>query len=131
MAAKGGGAARATVAERPVLALLWGPAAGVIGGDWAGGLSGQRNLITFDVGGTSADIGIVTQGGFGEATARDTWIAGFPVLVPMIDVHTIGAGGGSIAFVDQAGAFKVGPRSPRAVPAPPPYGRRRHRATVT
>ena len=67
------------VAERPVLTLLSGPAAGVIGGDWAGGLSGRRNLITFDVGGTSADIGIVTEGGFGEATARDTWIAGFPV----------------------------------------------------
>src|SRR6266851_2283559 len=86
MASNGGVATPAMVAERPVLTLLSGPAAGVIGGDWAGGLSGQRNLITFDVGGTSADIGIVTQGGFGEATARDTWIAGFPVLVPMIDV---------------------------------------------
>jgi N-methylhydantoinase A len=119
------------VAERPVLTLLSGPAAGVIGGDWAGGLSGRRNLITFDVGGTSADIGIVTQGGFGEATARDTWIAGFPVLVPMIDVHTIGAGGGSIAFVDQAGAFKVGPRSAGAVPGPAAYGRGGNRPTVT
>src|SRR5262245_17028718 len=99
MASNGGVATPSMVAERPVLTLLSGPAAGVIGGDWAGGLSGQRNLITFDIGGTSADIGIVTQGGFGEATARDTWIAGFPVLVPMIDVHTIGAGGGSIAFV--------------------------------
>ena len=97
----------------------------------AGGLSGRRNLITFDIGGTSADIGIVTQGGFGEATARDTWIAGFPVLVPMIDVHTIGAGGGSIAFVDQAGAFKVGPRSAGAVPGPAAYGRGGNRATVT
>ncbi len=103
----------------------------MIGGDWAGGLSGRRNLITFDIGGTSADIGIVTQGGFGEATARDTWIAGFPVLVPMIDVHTIGAGGGSIAFVDQAGAFKVGPRSAGAVPGPAAYGRGGNRATVT
>ena len=74
----GGVATPAMVAERPVLTLLSGPAAGVIGGDWAGGLSGRRNLITFDVGGTSADIGIVTDGGFGEATARDTWIAGFP-----------------------------------------------------
>src|SRR5262245_22335411 len=98
MASNGGVATPAMVAERPVLTLLSGPAAGVIGGDWAGGLSGKRNLITFDIGGTSADIGIVTQGGFGEATARDTWIAGFPVMVPMIDVHTIGAGGGSIAF---------------------------------
>ncbi|MCX7366568.1 MAG: hydantoinase/oxoprolinase family protein, partial [Alphaproteobacteria bacterium] len=131
MASNGGVATPAMVAERPVLTLLSGPAAGVIGGDWAGALSGQRNLITFDVGGTSADIGIVTQGGFGEATARDTWIAGFPVLVPMIDVHTIGAGGGSIAFVDQAGAFKVGPRSAGAMPGPAAYGRGGQRATVT
>ena len=131
MASNGGVATPAMVAERPVLTLLSGPAAGVIGGDWAGGLSGKRNLITFDVGGTSADIGIVTDGGFGEATARDTWIAGFPVLVPMIDMHTIGAGGGSIAFVDQAGAFKVGPRSAGAVPGPAAYGRGGNRATVT
>ena len=73
----------------------------------------------------------MTGGGFGEATARDTWIAGFPVLVPMIDVHTIGAGGGSIAFVDQAGAFKVGPRSAGAVPGPAAYGRGGNKATVT
>src|SRR5262245_30205501 len=131
MASNGGVATPAMVAERPVLTLLSGPAAGVIGGDWAGGLSGRRNLITFDVGGTSADIGIVTEGGFGEATARDTWIAGFPVLVPMIDVHTIGAGGGSIAFVDQAGAFKVGPRSAGAMPGPAAYGYGGTRPTVT
>jgi N-methylhydantoinase A len=131
MASNGGVATPAMVAERPVLTLLSGPAAGVIGGDWAGGLSGKRNLITFDVGGTSADIGIVTQGHFGEATARDTWIAGFPVMVPMIDVHTIGAGGGSIAHLDQAGAFKVGPRSAGAVPGPAAYGRGGARATVT
>ena len=131
MASNGGVATPAMVAERPVLTLLSGPAAGVIGGDWAGGLSGRRNLITFDVGGTSADIGIVTEGGFGEATARDTWIAGFPVMVPMIDVHTIGAGGGSIAFVDQAGAFKVGPRSAGAVPGPAAYGHGGARPTVT
>jgi N-methylhydantoinase A len=131
MASNGGVATPAMVAERPVLTLLSGPAAGVIGGDWAGALSQKRNLITFDVGGTSADIGIVTDGGFGEATARDTWIAGFPVMVPMIDVHTIGAGGGSIAFVDQAGAFKVGPRSAGAVPGPAAYGKGGQRATVT
>src|SRR5258708_29759127 len=123
MASNGGVATPAMVAERPVLTLLSGPAAGVIGGDWAGGLSGQRNLITFDVGGTSADIGIVTQGGFGEATARDTWIAGFPVLVPMIGVHTIGAAGGSTAFVRPAGAFKVGPPPAGAVPPPAPSAR--------
>ena len=131
MASNGGVATPAMVADRPVLTLLSGPAAGVIGGDWAGGLSGRRNLITFDVGGTSADIGIVREGTFGEATARDTWIAGFPVMVPMIDVHTIGAGGGSIASVDAAGAFKVGPRSAGAKPGPAAYGRGGTRPTVT
>jgi N-methylhydantoinase A len=131
MASNGGVATPAMVSERPVLTLLSGPAAGVIGGDWAGALSERRNLITFDVGGTSADIGIVSDGAFGEASARDTWIAGFPVLTPMIDVHTIGAGGGSIAFVDDAGAFKVGPRSAGARPGPAAYGRGGMRPTVT
>ena len=63
------------------------------------------------MGGTSADIGIVTERGISEASARDTWVAGYPLLVPMIDIHTIGAGGGSIAYVDEGGAFRVGPRS--------------------
>ena len=77
--------------------MLSGPAGSVLGGAWAGALSGRNTLITLDLGGTSADIGIVTAGRFSEATARDTWIAGFPLLTPMIDIHTIGAGGGSIA----------------------------------
>jgi N-methylhydantoinase A/oxoprolinase/acetone carboxylase beta subunit len=131
MASNGGAATPKMVAERPVLTLLSGPAAGVIGGDWAGGLSQRRNLITFDVGGTSADIGIVVNGNFGEASARDTWIAGFPVMVPMIDVHSIGAGGGSIAHLDSAGAFRVGPRSAGAVPGPAAYGRGGAKPTVT
>jgi N-methylhydantoinase A/oxoprolinase/acetone carboxylase beta subunit len=131
MASNGGVATPRMVADKPVLTLLSGPAAGVLGGDWAGALSGRRKLITFDVGGTSADIGIVRDGQFGEATARDTWIAGFPLLVPMIDVHTIGAGGGSIAFVDEAGAFRVGPRSAGAAPGPAAYGRGGTKPTVT
>ncbi len=94
-------------------------------------LSGRDNVITFDVGGTSADIGIVTAGGFAEATARDTWIAGFPVLVPMIDVHTIGAGGGSIAWIDPSGAFRVGPASAGAKPGPAAYGWGGTEPTVT
>jgi N-methylhydantoinase A len=74
------------------------------------------------MGGTSADIGIVTEAGVGEASARDTWIGGYPLLVPMLDVHTIGAGGGSIAYVDDGGAFRVGPRSAGATPGPACYG---------
>jgi N-methylhydantoinase A len=119
------------VSERPVLTLLSGPAAGVLGGAWAGALSGRRRCITFDVGGTSADIGLVVDGRYGEATARDTWIAGYPVIVPMIDIHTIGAGGGSIAWVDPGGAFRVGPRSAGAQPGPAAYGRGGADPTVT
>jgi N-methylhydantoinase A/oxoprolinase/acetone carboxylase beta subunit len=131
MASNGGVATPAMVAEKPVATLLSGPAAGVLGGAWAGGLSGRRRLITFDVGGTSADIGIVVDGAFSEATARDTWIAGYPLLTPMIDVHTIGAGGGSIAHVDRGGAFRVGPRSAGAEPGPAAYGRGGAEPTVT
>jgi N-methylhydantoinase A len=131
MASNGGVVTPATVAERPVVTMLSGPAAGVLGGAWAGALSDRRNLITFDVGGTSADIGIVTEGRFSEATARDTWIAGFPLLAPMIDIHTIGAGGGSIARVDEGGAFRVGPQSAGARPGPAAYGRGGTEPTVT
>jgi N-methylhydantoinase A/oxoprolinase/acetone carboxylase beta subunit len=122
MMSSGGVASVRSAAERPVTLLLSGPAAGILGGQWAGALAGRRRLITFDMGGTSADIGIVTEDGVGEASARDTWIGGYPLLVPMLDVHTIGAGGGSIAYVDDGGAFRVGPRSAGAVPGPACYG---------
>jgi hypothetical protein len=94
-------------------------------------LSGRRRLITFDIGGTSADIGVVTDGRFSEASARDTWVGGYPVIVPMIDIHTIGAGGGSIAYVDSGGTFKVGPESAGSQPGPAAYGRGGARPTVT
>src|SRR5437762_14197734 len=84
MASNGGVATPAMVAEKPVLTLLSGPAAGVLGGAWSGARSHRPRLITFDMGGTSADIGVVTNGAFSEATARDTWIAGYPAMVPMI-----------------------------------------------
>jgi N-methylhydantoinase A/oxoprolinase/acetone carboxylase beta subunit len=131
MRSNGGIATPAMVAERPVLTLLSGPAAGVLGGAWAGALSQRSRLITFDMGGTSADIGVVTNGTFSEATARDTWIAGYPAMVPMIDIHTIGAGGGSIARVDAGGAFRVGPQSAGSQPGPAAYGRGGTAPTVT
>ena len=131
MRSSGGVATAATVSERPVLTLLSGPAAGVLGGAWSAELAGRRSVITFDVGGTSADIGVLTDGRFSEATARDTWIAGYPVMVPMIDIHTIGAGGGSIAHVDSAGEFQVGPQSAGAVPGPAAYGQGGDKPTVT
>jgi N-methylhydantoinase A/oxoprolinase/acetone carboxylase beta subunit len=131
MASNGGVATAAMVADRPALTLLSGLAAGVLGGGWIGELAGRNRLITFDIGGTSADIGIIVDGRIAEADARSTSIAGFPLLMPMIDIHTIGAGGGSIAFVDAGGAFRVGPRSAGAVPGPAAYGRGGTQPTVT
>ncbi|MCY4088067.1 MAG: hydantoinase/oxoprolinase family protein [Actinomycetia bacterium] len=131
MMSSGGVATASAAAEKPVTLLLSGPAAGILGGVWAGELSGRARLITFDMGGTSADIGIVTERGVGEASARDTWVAGYPLLVPMLDVHTIGAGGGSIAHVDGAGGFRVGPRSAGARPGPACYGYGGEEPTIT
>jgi N-methylhydantoinase A len=131
MMSNGGVATADTAAQRPVTLLLSGPAAGVLGGLWAGESTGRKRLITFDVGGTSADIGIVTERGVSEASARDTWVAGYPLLVPMIDIHTIGSGGGSIAYVDSGGAFRVGPRSAGAAPGPAAYGQGGDEPTLT
>jgi N-methylhydantoinase A/oxoprolinase/acetone carboxylase beta subunit len=83
------------------------------------------------MGGTSADIGIVTEDGVTEASARDTWVGGYPLLVPMLDVHAIGAGGGSIAYVDEGGAFRVGPRSAGASPGPACYGNGGQEPTIS
>ncbi|MCO7174898.1 hydantoinase/oxoprolinase family protein [Sporolactobacillus kofuensis] len=131
MTSNGGVANSETIAEKPVMTLLSGPAAGVLGGQWAGKLSNHQRLITFDVGGTSADIGIVTEHGFSESSAGDTEIAGYPVQVPMIDIYTIGAGGGSVAYVDAGGAFRVGPESAGSYPGPACYGRGGELPTVT
>jgi N-methylhydantoinase A len=111
MCSNGGVATPATVAKMPVSTLLSGPAAGVLGGAWSGALSGRDRLITFDVGGTSADIGIVVDGRFAEAAARDTWIGGYPVLAPMIDPS-----GNSLArpAAGPAPSSAYGPRAPCA-----------------
>src|ERR1700690_3954972 len=131
MASNGGVATPAMVSEKPVTTLLSGLAAGVLGGAGVGALSGRKKLITFDIGGTSADIGLVVDGRFAETDPRSTSIAGFPLLMPMIDIHTIGAGGGSIAYVDHGGAFRVGPRSAGAAPGPAAYGMGGEEPTVT
>ena len=131
MMSSGGVASVHSAAERPVTLLLSGPAAGILGGQWAGDLAGRKRLITFDMGGTSADIGIVTEDGVAEASARDTWIGGYPLLVPMLDVHAIGAGGGSIAYIDEGGAFRVGPRSAGATPGPACYGHGGQEPTIS
>ena len=131
MMSNGGVASAEMAARKPVTLLLSGPAGGVLGGFWAGETNGRKRLITFDVGGTSADIGIVTEQGIAEASARDTHVAGYPLLVPMIDIHTIGAGGGSVAYVDEGGSFRVGPRSAGASPGPAAYGQGGEEPTLT
>jgi N-methylhydantoinase A len=130
MQSNGGTASAEVASERPVTLLLSGPVGGVMGGIWSAERE-QRYLATLDVGGTSADIGIVTEDGLVEARSRDTWIAGYPVMVPMIDIETIGAGGGSIAYVDRAGALHVGPRSAGSQPGPAAYQRGGTEPTVT
>src|SRR5690606_22582106 len=96
---------------------------GLIGGVWAGKQSGFDNVVTLDIGGTSADIGVAHQGELRMRHLLDTKIGDYQAMVPMVDVDTIGAGGGSIAYVDQGGVFRVGPQSAGAVPGPVCYGR--------
>jgi len=129
MQSRGGITSARLVAERPVSVLLSGPAAGVIGARHAGSLSGLSDLITIDMGGTSADICLV-QSNKPLVTAEGT-IDSHPLRIPMVDVSTIGAGGGSIAWVDPAGNFRVGPRSAAADPGPACYRRGGMDATVT
>lgn len=115
----------------PISLLLSGPAGGVIGGRWTGESCGRKNIITIDIGGTSADISVIQNGELRIKNPRDTEAAGLPVLVPMIDVDAIGAGGGSIAYIDKGGAFRVGPRSAGSVPGPACYARGGTEPTVT
>ena len=131
MGSNGGMAAPAVVAERPVITLMSGLAAGVIGCAHVAAYAGRPNAISLDIGGTSADIGVITEGRFSEASPRDSMVASFPILVPMLDLHTIGAGGGSIARRDASGAFRVGPQSAGAVPGPVAYARGGTLPTVT
>jgi N-methylhydantoinase A len=109
--------------QRPVGLLLSGPAGGVIGGRWTGEACKTKNVITIDIGGTSADISVIQDGQLRIKNPRDTEVASLPVLVPMIDIDAIGAGGGSIAYLDPGGAFRVGPRSAGAEPGPACYGK--------
>jgi N-methylhydantoinase A len=131
MQSNGGIGTVETCSARPVTMLLSGPAGGVIGGRWFGQMSDASNLITVDIGGTSADISTIPDGQVKVKNPRDTFVNQNPVLVPMIDMVTIGAGGGSVAFVDAGGAFRVGPRSAGADPGPACYGKGGEEPTVT
>jgi N-methylhydantoinase A len=118
-----------TASRFPVRTCLSGPAAGVIGAAAIGSEAGFPDLVTFDVGGTSTDVSLVKAGR--PAFTAERSVAGYPVRVPMIDIQVIGAGGGSIAALDDAGALKVGPQSAGADPGPAAYGRGGGRATIT
>lgn len=110
-------------ARRPVNMLMSGPVAGLIGGIWAGQTAGFDNVVTLDIGGTSADIGVSLDGELRMRHLLDTKVGDYQAMVPMVDIDTIGAGGGSIAFVDDGGVFRVGPQSAGAHPGPACYGR--------
>ena len=131
MQSNGGVSTVDACARRPVRILMSGPAGGVIGGASEGEMAGVPNIITVDIGGTSADISTIPDGSVKIMNPRDTYVSGHPVLTPMIDLVTIGAGGGSVAFIDEAGAFNVGPRSAGSEPGPACYGRGGVEPTVT
>ncbi len=120
MQSSGGITALASAASEPVRTVLSGPAGGVVGAAASARASGFERIIAFDMGGTSTDVSLV-EGAI--ATANDAQVAGFPVGVPMLDIHTVGAGGGSLARFDAGGVLRVGPESAGADPGPICYGR--------
>ncbi len=120
MQSNGGVVSAEKAAREPVTTILSGPAGGVTGAAYAAKLAGIEKVITFDMGGTSTDVALLS----GELrTTSESSAAGFPVAVPMLEIHTVGAGGGSIARFDRGGALRVGPESAGAEPGPICYGR--------
>lgn len=129
MQSRGGITSSAMCIEKPVVTLLSGPAGGAAGGIFAGKLCGRENLITLDMGGTTNDVALIRHGK--PYLSIEGKIGKYPLRQAMIDMTTIGAGGGSIAWVDAAGGLKVGPQSAGAVPGPACYDRGGEEATVT
>jgi N-methylhydantoinase A len=121
MQSSGGSISAETAAREPVRTILSGPAGGAVAAGRLARLAGLGDLVTLDMGGTSTDVALVVEG---EARVTgEAHVAGLPVAVPVVDIHTVGAGGGSIARVDAGGALKVGPESAGADPGPACYGR--------
>jgi N-methylhydantoinase A len=118
-----------TAVTMPVRTVLSGPSTGVVGAQAVGKVAGFADLITFDMGGTSTDVSLLKGGE--PCVASKAIVHGYPIKAPMLDIHTIGAGGGSIACVDSGGFLKVGPRSAGADPGPVCYGRGNIEPTVT
>ena len=125
-----GGVAEIDEAARLAAAcVLSGPAGGVVGAAHVAGASGYRDVLTFDMGGTSTDVAPVVDGSV--STTTESVVAGVPIRFPMVDVHTVSAGGGSVAWVDEGGALRVGPRSAGADPGPAAYGNGGEEPAVT
>ncbi|MGA1832124.1 hydantoinase/oxoprolinase family protein [Rhizobium wenxiniae] len=116
-------------ADLPVRTVLSGPSTGVVAAQAIGRMTGIENLITFDMGGTSSDVALLTGGKC--QVVNESVVHGYPIKAPMLDIHTVGAGGGSIAYVDNGGFLKVGPRSAGANPGPSCYGLGNPEPTVT
>jgi len=129
MRSSGGVAPAAEAARAGAWSVLSGPAGGAVGAGLLAGLSGGGNALGFDMGGTSCDICVVEAGEVRRTDARE--IDGRPIQLPMVDVHTVGAGGGSIGWRDSGGALRAGPRSAGADPGPACYGRGGTEPTVT
>jgi len=130
MQGNGGTIAAGIVAETAVNTVMSGPASGVMAAAYTAREAGLPNVITYDMGGTSSDVGLI-QDGVPQVSSELELEYAMPIHVPMVDVHTIGAGGGSIAGIDEAGMLKVGPESAGARPGPICYGRGGTKPTIT
>ncbi len=130
MQGNGGTVAASLASAQAARTVMSGPASGVIAAARAGAAAGYSNLITYDMGGTSTDVALV-QGGVPAVSDELELEYAMPLHVPMVDVHTIGAGGGSIAWLDESGMLRVGPRSAGADPGPVCYGRGGREPTIT
>ena len=129
MRSSGGVMTAEEAAEHPAHVLVSGPAGGAIGAALAARQAGIDHAISFDMGGTSTDVCLIA-GGAAERTS-ERGVGGLPIRLPMVDIHTVGAGGGSIVWLDTGGALRVGPQSAGAVPGPACYGRGGTEPTVT
>ncbi|MGA8429539.1 MAG: hydantoinase/oxoprolinase family protein [Candidatus Sulfotelmatobacter sp.] len=123
MQSNGGIISARLAAEQPVRTVLSGPAGGVIGAYHVARIAGFENIISFDMGGTSTDVALVTSNENGPAITGESVVSQIPLSVPMLDIHTVGAGGGSLAHFDSGGIVRVGPESAGADPGPICYGR--------
>ena len=129
VASHGGLLSAATAMAQPVRTVLSGPAAGVAAALHLARAVGAPNLITYDMGGTSTDVALIADAAF--PLKRETLLEGLIIRLPQLDIHTVGAGGGSIAALDAGGSLQVGPESAGAVPGPAAYGKGGTRPTIT